>query len=72
MSNVNIKRVIENIKSNTTIYTPIVELIVNAIQAIESKNDSQGEIKVVVKRSPQLEINSSTSSIESIEVYLCA
>jgi nitrogen-specific signal transduction histidine kinase len=63
MSNVNIKRVIENIKSSTTIYTPIVELIVNAIQAIESKNDSQGEIKVVVKRSSQLEINGSTPPI---------
>lgn len=68
MSNVNIKRVIENIKSSTTIYTPIVELIVNAIQAIESKNESQGEIKVVVKRSPQLEMNGSVPSIESIEV----
>ncbi|MEO1093479.1 MAG: ATP-binding protein [Cyanobacteria bacterium J06638_28] len=68
MSNVNIKRVIENIKSSTTIYTPIVELIVNAIQAIESKNDSQGEIKVIVKRSSQLEVNSSTPPIESIEV----
>jgi Histidine kinase-, DNA gyrase B-, and HSP90-like ATPase len=68
MSSVNIKRAIENIKSSTTIYTPIVELIVNAIQAIESKNDSQGEIKVVVKRSPQLETSGSLPSIESIEV----
>ncbi|MGB3518360.1 MAG: ATP-binding protein [Elainellaceae cyanobacterium] len=68
MSSVNIKRAIENIKSSTTIYTPIVELIVNAIQAIESKSDGQGEVKVIVKRSPQLEINGSMPPIESIEV----
>ena len=70
MSSVNIKRLIENIKSNTTIYTPIVELIVNSIQAIETNNNIQGEIKVVVKRSHhhQLEINDSMPFIESIEV----
>jgi len=35
MSNVNIKRTVENIRSNTTVYTPVIEVIVNAIQAIE-------------------------------------
>ena len=33
MSNINIKRTIENIRSGTNVYTPVVELIVNAIQA---------------------------------------
>ncbi|MBD2073923.1 sensor histidine kinase [Phormidium sp. FACHB-592] len=68
MSNVNIKRVVENIRSKTTIYTPIAEVIVNAIQAVENTNIGQGSIKVVVKRSPQIEIDGSLPSIQSIEV----
>jgi len=69
MSNVNIKRAVENIKSNTTVYTPIVEVIVNAIQAIEDKvNISEGKIKVILKRSPQTEIDGSLPNIESISV----
>lgn len=35
MSNVNIRRAVENIRSGTNAYTPLVEVIVNAIQAIE-------------------------------------
>ena len=30
MSNINIKRAVENIRANTTVYTPVVEMIVNA------------------------------------------
>ena len=37
MSNVNIKRAVENIRLGTTIYTAIVEVVVNAIEAIESE-----------------------------------
>lgn len=69
MSNVNIKRAVENIKSSTTVYTAIVEVIVNAIQAIEDKaNISEGKIKVILKRSPQTEIDGSLPNIESISV----
>ncbi len=32
MSNVNVRRLVENIRSGTNIYTPLVELVVNAIQ----------------------------------------
>ena len=35
MSNVNIKRAVENIRANTTVYTPVVEMIVSTIQAID-------------------------------------
>lgn len=69
MSNVNIKRAIENIRSSTTVYTPIVEVIVNSIQAIEDKgNINDGKIKVSLKRSLQLEIDGSLPNIESIFV----
>src|SRR5690625_5689480 len=37
MSNVIIKRAVENIRRGTSVYTPIIELVVNSIQAIEEK-----------------------------------
>lgn len=57
MSNVNIKRAVENIKTGTTVYTPVVELVVNAIQAVEEGKSSEGFVRVVVKRSPQTEVD---------------
>ena len=68
MSNVNIKRAVENIKSNTTVYTPIVEVIVNSIQAIEVASVSPGEIKIIVKRSSQLETDESLPAVEHIDI----
>jgi Histidine kinase-, DNA gyrase B-, and HSP90-like ATPase len=69
MSKVNIKRAVENIRSSTTVYTPIVEVIVNAIQSIEDKgNIDEGKIRVILKRSPQIEIDGSLPNIESISV----
>jgi hypothetical protein len=68
MSNVNIKRAIDNIRSNTTIFTPIVELIVNSIQAIEEAQSTNGKVEVIVERSPQLELDQSISPIENIRV----
>lgn len=69
MSNVNIKRVIENIRSNTTVYTPIVEMIVNAVQAIERSGEKDGEIFIRVHRNPQLKVDESLlADISSIEI----
>ena len=42
MSNVNIKRAVENIRGNTTVYTPVVEAIVNAIHAIDESGQTAG------------------------------
>ena len=53
MSNVNIKRLIENIRSGTNIYTPIVELIVNAIQAIDETESGRGLVDIQIKRDGQ-------------------
>ncbi len=49
MSNVNILRAVENIRSGTTVYTPLVEIIVNGIQAIEDKQTSDGRIDIIVE-----------------------
>lgn len=68
MSNVNIKRAIENIKASTTVYTPIVEMVVNAIQAIESSDRADGEVKIRIIRSPQLESDGSLPPVQSVEI----
>jgi hypothetical protein len=53
MSNVNVKRLVENIRSGTNIYTPLVELVVNAIQAIDAKGIPNGLVEIEVLRSRQ-------------------
>jgi hypothetical protein len=51
LSGINIKRAVENIRSGTTVYTPVIELIVNAIQAIRIVKATGGLITVTVLRS---------------------
>lgn len=67
MSNVNIKRAVENIKTGTTVYTPVVELVVNAIQAIEEGEPENGLVKVTIKRSPQMEMDDEDGSIPAVD-----
>ena len=57
MSNVNVKRLVENIRSGTNVYTPLVELVVNAIQAIDAKGIQDGFVEIEVLRSPQADMN---------------
>ncbi|WP_306049516.1 ATP-binding protein [Oceaniradius stylonematis] len=56
MSNVNIKRLVDNIRSGTNIYTPLVELVVNAIQAIDAKGIQNGLVEIEVLRSGQADV----------------
>jgi hypothetical protein len=56
MSNVNVKRLVENIRSGTNVYTPLVELIVNAIQAIDEKKNSNGLVEIEVLRNGQADM----------------
>jgi len=67
MSNVNIKRAVENIKTGTTVYTPVVELVVNAIQAVEEGKPENGLVKVTIKRSPQMEMDDEDGSIPTVD-----
>lgn len=68
MSGVNIERAVENIKFGTTAYSPIVEVIVNAIEAIEDKKENQGKITVVVKRSKQQEVDGQLQEVEHFDI----
>jgi hypothetical protein len=53
MSSVNIRRAVENIKFGINIYTPLVELVVNAIQAIEQNDNTDGKVEILIKRAQQ-------------------
>lgn len=68
MSNVHILRAVENIKSNTTIYTPIIEVIVNSIQAIESSEIENGTVKITAIRSKQTESDGTLPPIISLKI----
>ena len=68
MSNINISRAVENIKANTTVYTPVVELIVNSIQAIGADSATQGKVAIRVRRTAQLEVDGSLPDIDGFEV----
>jgi hypothetical protein len=68
VSNVNIRRAVENIRAVTTVYTPIVEVVVNAIQAIESNGGTDGKIAIRVRRAEQFEIDGGLPDVHSFEV----
>lgn len=68
MSNVNIKRAIEHIRAVTTVYTPIAEVIVNAIQAIEDKRADDGKVTIRALRSDQLELDEGLPEINGFEI----
>lgn len=68
MSNINIKRTIENIRSGTNVYTPVIELVVNAIQAIRAMKPTGGIINVTVLRSAQAELGDHLSAVDGFIV----
>ncbi len=68
MSNVNIRRAVENIRANTTVYTPVVEMIVNAIQAIDETSRTDGKVSIRALRSSQTEMDGGHPEVGSFEV----
>ena len=68
MSNINIKRAIDNIRTNTTIYTPVVEVIVNAIQAIEESGRTDGRVSISALRSGQTNLDGGIPEIIGFEI----
>src|SRR3546814_15311378 len=68
MSNVNVKRLVENIRSGTSVYTLLVELVVNAIQAIDEKKIANGLIEIEVIRNGQADIIDSPEDVDGFIV----
>lgn len=56
MSNVNIRRAIDNIRSTTTVYSPLVEVVVNAIEAVDAAKSATRRVDILAHRSAQLEL----------------
>ena len=65
MSKLNILGIVNNIKSKTNVFTPIVEAVVNSIDAIDQKQD--GEVEIVVYRENEIEFDHKPY-IKSIEI----
>jgi hypothetical protein len=57
MSKINILGIVANIKSQSNVFTPIVEAIVNSIQSIIEKGEQSGIIKIIVKREHILDLD---------------
>jgi len=66
MSKINILGIVKNIKSKSNVYTPIVEAVVNSIDAIG--NMPNGKIEIIVYRENTLEFDNVKPYIKSIEI----
>ena len=68
MSSINIKRAVENIRSGTTVYTPVIELIVNAIQAVRVVKPTGGLIRVTILRAGQVDMLDRIAPVDGFTV----
>jgi nitrogen-specific signal transduction histidine kinase len=68
MSNVNIRRAVENIRGQTSVYTPLIEIVVNAIQAIESSGRKDGRVIVKALRAPQFELDKERPANQGFQI----
>ncbi|MCX6257956.1 MAG: ATP-binding protein [Bacteroidia bacterium] len=66
MSKINILGIVKNIKSKSNVYSPIVEAVVNSIDAIG--NNPNGKIDIIVYRENVLEFDNAKPYIINIEV----
>jgi len=64
MSKINIDRIVKDIKTRSTILTPIIEAVCNSIDAI-NPNRTDGMIDIVIKRSGQLSLDLESSKTQS-------
>lgn len=68
MSRINIQGTIDNIRSKSNAYTPIIEGIVNSIQSIATKEIENGKIEIILYRENTLKFENSIPNIKSIEI----
>jgi hypothetical protein len=68
MSRINIQGTIDNIKSKSNVYTPVIESIVNSIQSITNKKQENGKIEVILHREKVLDFENQIPNIKSISI----
>jgi hypothetical protein len=69
MSKINIQGTIDNIRSKSNVYTPLIEAIVNAIDSIKTGKIAGGKITIIVKREQTGVFEDVLPNINSIEVH---
>lgn len=71
MSRLHIQRAVDNISAHTTtVFTPIVEVVVNAIEAIEENKSADGLIKIKIKRESQAELDLDGDGSAINDIYI--
>lgn len=68
MSRINIQGTIDNITSQTNVYTPIMEAVVNSIDSIVSKKIENGKIEILFLRNSELDFDGSLAPINGIVI----
>ena len=68
MSRINIQGTIDNIKSKSNVYTPVIESIVNSIQSISNKDKNYGKIEIILHREKVFEFENQIPNIKSISI----
>lgn len=69
MSRLNIIGIIKGIKSKTNVYTPIIEAVVNSIDAIYESGRKDGEIKIVIERESALDFkDGNLPAVQNVEI----
>lgn len=68
MSGVYIQGIVDNIKSDSTPYTPIIEAITNSIDSIDKSCRSDGRIDIYLERKSKLDLDDELQEINTIQV----
>lgn len=68
MSKINVLGTINDISSKTTVYSPIIEAVVNAVHAVKEKRDNGGIIEIVLIRDNQTTADGSIPAVKSVKV----
>lgn len=66
MSKINILGIVNNIKSKSNVYSPIVEAVVNSFEAIGNK--PKGKVEIIVHREHTLNFDETKPYIKSIQI----
>ena len=68
MSKINVLGTINDISIKTTVYSPIIEAIVNAVHAVKMKENVRGVIEIVLIREIQTNNDGSLPAVKSVKV----
>lgn len=68
MSRIFIQGVVDDIRTKSNIYTPIIEAIVNSIQSIEQRGINDGKIRIIFTRENAIKFSNELTYIHSVSI----